>query len=119
MERESFNIRNTRGTMSQYHDRSVFILMYVQIKVEEGEAVQKTRAQPVVFDALPKLYQHLVDLVKRNIHLYEERFAVPLLKYGDDMDYNKFIMMWRYAQDNNGRPTGFEAYWDDEPQLVL
>lgn len=93
--------------------QQVYVLMYVHI---DGIIA---RPKPIVFDSLMKMYQHLVDLVMKNIDRYHERFAVPLKKYGEMKEYTRFINLWRHAQLENGQNTGFDAYWDEEPVMVL
>ncbi len=89
---------------------SVFVLVIV---------AQERNPEPVVFDSISKLYQHLADLVFRHIDKYEERFAIPLLKYRKDSEFQKFIALWKHARLENGKPTGFDAFWEERPQVVL
>lgn len=104
--------------MPAHWDNQVFVLVIITHVTLNGE-VTKSDPKAVVFSSRELLCLYLMDTVQAHIHHYEERFAVPLLKYKKERDIEKFVKLWRHAIQNNGRSTGFEAYWDERPLVII
>lgn len=93
--------------------KQVFVLLHINLEHKDKPP------QSVVFDALPKLHQHAVDMVVMKIDGFDERHRTPLLQYAQNKLYDKFFDFWRYLQKENMCTAGFDLYWEDEPQVVL
>lgn len=89
----------------------VYVLLYYNLLAGPPE--------PLVFDALPKLQQHVVDLVVKKLDKFEEMHRVPLQQYANNKMYDNFFKFWRYLQKEKLCRAGFDAHWEDEPQVVL
>ncbi len=92
--------------------KQVFVLLRINLE-------RKEPPQSVVFDALPKLHQHAVDMVVKKIEEFNERHRAPLLLYARHKMYDKFFDFWRYLQKENMCAAGFDLHWEEEPQVVL
>lgn len=103
--------------MSAHLDNRVFVLVIITHISLEGE-IKKSDPKAVVFSSYELLCLYLMDSVQAHIHLYEERFAVPLMKYMRYKEFEKFIKLWKYAVQNNGSSTGFDAYWEEQPLAI-
>lgn len=93
--------------------KQVFILLHINLERREYPP------QPVVFDSLPKLHQHAVDMVVKKIDGFDERHRAPLLMYAQHKLYDKFFDLWRYLQKESMCPVGFDLHWEEQPQVVL
>lgn len=93
--------------------KQVFVLLRINLEHREEPP------QSVVFDALPKLHQHAVDMVVKKIDGFDECYRSHLLQYAQHKLYDKFFDFWRHLQKENMCGAGFDLHWENEPQVVL
>lgn len=97
----------------------VWILIYYSLDKNTNYLDESKRVQVIPFSSLEKLEEHVRNLIKKNIDMFDPKVREAVLHAIETNDITMLMVRFRTNLCNNENSFKFDLFWDNRPEVVL